>query len=219
MQRDKIIRYITTILAIFMTTPSSSQIISKRFRQVGEGPYHYGISYRVVKISEEDRYGNVYWKDWFIDDMKIFETNKLLNMKTQEGYENDGLFLSPIVDSIYFNHAAAKIACPSGWRLPRIGEYDTLMRVLTYDQRAYMFMNGRGFKGYTSEMIHGRLAVKTQLLKGGFWWCSTQYKESRAYVVTVGDNNFYEVGDADTKDLASVRCVKDDFRIIEKEEE
>jgi hypothetical protein len=93
-----------------------------------------------------------------------------------------------------------------------------------------MFMNGRGFKGYTSEMIHGRLAVKTQLLKGGFWWCSTQYKESRAdfiievhnqilYVVTVGDNNFYEVGDADTKDLASVRCVKDDFRIIEKEEE
>ena len=81
-----------------------------------------------------------------------------------------------------------------------------------------MFMNGRGFRGYTSEIVQGRLAVKTQLLKGGFWWCAAPDTSDRAWVVTVGDNNFYEVGLADVKDLASVRCVRDDFRAIEKEE-
>ena len=221
MQGIKRIRIIALAVAFFFAAPSEAQILTRGFVQVGEGPYHHGISYRAVKIAEEDEYSNVYWKRWLIDDIKAFEEDNVLDMDTQEGYGNDGRFLSPIVDSIYFNHAAAQHekTCPAGWRLPRIGEFDTLMLRLTYDQRAYMFMNGRGFRGYTSEIVEGRLAVKRQLLKGGFWWCAASDSSDRAYVVTVGDNNFYEVGLADVKDLASVRCVSDDSRLIKKEDD
>lgn len=217
MQPSKIAK-IAALLLMLIPIECASQLITRGFRQVGEGPFHHGTSYRAVDIAEEDEYGNVYWKRWLIDDLRTFEDDNMLDMKTQEGFENDGRFLSPIVDSIYFNQAAAAKACPSGWRLPRIGEFDTLMAKITYDQRAYMFIGGRGFKGYTSEMTQGRLAIKTQILKGGFWWCQAPDTAYRAYVATVGDNNFYDVGLADVKDLASVRCVRDDFRLIKKEE-
>jgi len=178
-----------------------------------------GTTYRVIEVSETDQYYNVYWKKWMLDDMKIFEEDNMLDMKTQKGYGNEGRFLSPVIDSIYFNYSGALLSCPEGWRLPRIGEYDTLMMKIDYDMRAYIFGRGRGFRGYTSEIAEGRLAVKKQLLKGGFWWCQAPDGADKADVVTVGDNNFYEVGRADVKDLASVRCVQDDERIKNSENE
>ena len=212
MQRDKAIKWIATALAMMLSIAATGQE-ETRTRPSSEDLRHHGTTYRVIEVSETDQYYNVYWKKWMLDDMKVFEEDNMLDMKTQKGYGNEGRFLSPVIDSIYFNHSAAEMACPQGWRLPRIGEYDTLMMKIDYDTRAYVFGRGRGFRGYTSEITEGRLAVKKQLLKGGFWWCQAEEGSDRAYVVTVGDNNFYEVGLADVKDLASVRCVMDDDRI------
>jgi uncharacterized protein (TIGR02145 family) len=218
MQRDKAIKWIATALAMMISATAIGQD-ETRTRPSAEDLRHRGTTYRVIEVSETDQYYNVYWKKWMLDDMKIFEEDNMLDMKTQKGYGNEGRFLSPVIDSIYFNHSAAELACPQGWRLPRIGEYDTLMMKIDYDTRAYVFGRGRGFRGYTSEITEGRLAVKKQLLKGGFWWCQAPDGADKADVVTVGDNNFYEVGLADVKDLASVRCVQDDERIKNSENE
>lgn len=218
MQRDKAIKWIATALAIMISIAATGQE-ETRTRTSSEDLWHHGKTYRIIEVSETDQYSNVYWKKWMLDDMKIFDAPNLLDMKTQEGYGNEGRFVSPVIDSIYFNHSAAEMSCPEGWRLPRIGEYDTLMMKIDYEKRAYIFGRGRGFRGYTSEVAEGRLAVKKQLLKGGFWWCQAEEGADRAYVVTVGDNNFYEVGLADVKDLASVRCVMDDDRIKSKDGE
>jgi len=219
MQPDKAIRIALTAAISMLASICASQVFTRDFRQSEESPYHYGTSYRAVEVAEHDEYYNVYWKKWLIDDIKTFEEDNMLDMKTQEGLNNDGYFVSPITDSIYFNHSAAMRACPSGWRLPRIGEYDTLMKSLSYDQRAYMFNKLDGFRGYRMDSIDGSAVVKTQLLHGGFWWCSEAKESSRAYVVKVGDNVFYEVGLADIRDLASVRCVKDDDRKKESKED
>lgn len=218
MQRDKAIKWIATALAMMISATAIGQD-ETRTRPSTEDLRLRGTTYRVIEVSETDQYYNVYWKKWMLDDMKIFEEDNMLDMKTQKGYGNEGRFLSPVIDSIYFNHSAAELACPQGWRLPRIGEYDTLMMKIDYDTRAYVFGRGRGFRGYTSEITEGRLAVKKQLLKGGFWWCQAPDGADKADVVTVGDNNFYEVGRADVKDLASVRCVQDDERIKNSENE
>lgn len=211
MQRDKAKKWLATLLALMVSSYASAQ--ETRVRTASEDLRHHGTTYRVVEVSESDEYSNVYWKKWMLDDMKVFEADNMLDMKTQEGFRNEGRFVSPVIDSLYFNHSAAERSCPEGWRLPRIGEYDTLMMKIDYDKRAYIFGRGRGFRGYTSEVVQGQLAVKKQLLKGGFWWCQAPEESDKAYVVMVGDNNFYEVGLADVKDLASVRCVKDDDRI------
>ena len=217
MQRDKAAKWLASILAIMIPAIATGQE-DTRVRP-SEELRHHGITYRTIEVSETDEYYNVYWKKWMLDDVRIFEANNLLDMKTQEGYKNEGRFVSPVIDSLYFNHSAAKLACPEGWRLPRIGEFDTLMMKIDYNTRAYIFGIGRGFRGYTSEIVQGQLAVKKQMLKGGFWWCEAPEEADRAYVVTVGDNNFYDRGIADVKDLASVRCVKDDERIKTTEKE
>lgn len=218
MQRDKAIKWIATALAMMISAAAIGQD-EARTRPSAEDLRLRGTTYRVIEVSETDQYYNVYWKKWMLDDMKIFEEDNMLDMKTQKGYGNEGRFLSPVIDSIYFNYSGALLSCPEGWRLPRIGEYDTLMMKIDYDMRAYIFGRGRGFRGYTSEIAEGRLAVKKQLLKGGFWWCQAPDGADKADVVTVGDNNFYEVGRADVKDLASVRCVQDDERIKNSENE
>jgi len=213
MQQSKnIAKWALLAAALLFAGAAIAQVFTRDFRQSQESPYHHGTTYRCIEVSEQDQYYNIYWKSWLIDDIRTFEEDNILDMKTQEGMNNDGYFASATTDSIYFNHAAAMRACPSGWRLPRIGEYDTLMKSITYDQRAYMFSKLGGFRGYSADSLNGSATVKTQILRGGFWWCWESKDAERAFVIKVGDSGFYEVGLADIKDLASVRCVKDDWR-------
>ena len=44
-----------------------------------------------------------------------------------------GLFINANYDSIYFNPAGAQNACPDKWRVPRIGEWDTLFNMNMVD--------------------------------------------------------------------------------------
>jgi uncharacterized protein (TIGR02145 family) len=218
MQRDKIKAAALAVMLVW-TTICTSQIFDsifkpKKFRPYNEEIFYMGHSYRAVEVAEQDEYYNVYWKKWMIDDIRPFEADQLMDMKTQKEFRNEGYFVNPIVDSAKFNHSAAMKVCPAGWRLPRVGEYDTLMSTITKDQRSYMFRKLEGFKGYSADTSAGIPMMKRQMLKGGFWWCQeTDTSKARAFVVKVGENCFYEVGMADIKDLASVRCVQDDYRI------
>jgi len=63
---------------------------------------------------------------WMIDDIQIYEERAfLMDLKTQEGQNGVGIFVNPTMNSGLFNHEAATSVCPIGWRLPRIGEWDS----------------------------------------------------------------------------------------------
>ena len=95
MQPDKAIRIALTAAITMLASICASQIFTRDFRQSEESPYHHGTSYRAVEVAEHDEYYNVYWKKWLIDDIKTFEEDNMLDMKTQEGLNNDGYFVSP----------------------------------------------------------------------------------------------------------------------------
>jgi uncharacterized protein (TIGR02145 family) len=208
MYKDKK-KWIILLIALTIALSAMAQLFTRDFRQA-EGPFYQGSNYRAIDISETDEYFSVSWKRWLLDDINVSDMDNLLNMKTQKDQNLSGYFVNAVVDSTRFNHAAAMKVCPQGWRLPRIGEFDSLLHKISYNQRTYMFGNKMdGFKGFRSDTITGKVFKKTQHIKGGFWWCQeTNSENTKAYVVKIGENMFYEVGMADIWDLASVRCIK-----------
>jgi uncharacterized protein (TIGR02145 family) len=191
----------------FFIMPLEAQILTRDFA-TGEDLYYKGSNYRVVKMSHPDDYYNLIWKSWTVDDIHINDLPHLLDMKTQKQQSGDGYFINPVVDSIYFNHAGAMQVCPAGWRLPRIGEWDTLLRKLNHTQRDWLLSQHNGFKGYHSAIEDSTIVKKTQILNGGFWWAADTLG-NRAYVIKL-TNDTWDIGLADIWDYATVRCVKDE---------
>lgn len=188
--------------------PLEAQILTRDFRS-GEDVYYNGQNYRIIQTGEHDEYHNLVWKSWFLDNMRYVELPHLLDLKTQKEQHGDGYFVNPVIDSIYFNHAGALKVCPAGWRIPRIGEWDTLLKTMSSLQREYMFGKLSGFIGYHSAVSDNDIIKERQLLKGGYWWAADTIG-SRAYVIKITENNTYDIGVADVWDNASVRCVKDE---------
>jgi len=191
----------------FFIMPLEAQILTRDF-VIGDIIYYKGLNYRVVKLSTTDEYHNLSWKNWMVDDIHINDLPYLLDMKTQKDQYNDGYFINPVVDSIYFNHAGAMQVCPIGWRIPRIGEWDTLLRKINYAQRDWLLGQHNGFRGYRSAIEDSSIVKKIQVLTGGFWWASDKLG-NRAYVIKLTNNN-WDIGLADIWDYATVRCVKDE---------
>lgn len=185
-----------------------SQILTRDFT-TGEGVDYKGHNYRSVKIAQADEYYNVSWKSWLLDDIVVNDLQFLLDKKTQESQSGCGHHSGAVVDSGRYTYRGAMLVCPSGWRLPRLGEWDTLLKKITLDQRAFMFSGQKGFKGYHNDTVNSQIVIGTQILSGGFWW-TTEAKGERAYVVKIHPNLFYETGVADIWDNAAVRCVRDE---------
>jgi len=163
--------------------------------------------YRVIKVPilvNGDPYG---WKIWMMDDLIPYDRNHILDMETQSGQLGIGVFLNGAFDSLKINYEGALKSCPNGWRLPRIGEWDTLLNTLDYQQRVLFFNKLKGFKGFKSDTISGRIFKKETTMNGGFYWSQTD-DDYRSWGIEIETNFNVNKGKADKSDFLSVRCIK-----------
>lgn len=145
---------------------------------------------------------------WMIDDIQIYEERAfLMDLKTQEGQNGIGIFVNPVMNSGLFNYEAAISVCPTGWRLPRIGEWDTLIGTLTTEQINFMFFKRRGFYGYSIMMKDSVPYKAVQQLSGGFWWSSDKIR-NRLVGKEFTEQSVWRDGYLEKGDFAAVRCVK-----------
>lgn len=146
---------------------------------------------------------------WLLYDVAIFdERPNLLNQRTQDNMTGVGTIISPVVNQGLFNYAAAQEVCPMGWRLPRIGEWDTLLQTLTPQQMNFMFSNFKGFIGYSTILSDSSIVKNTQKLLGGFWWtANTQNGKNVGMELT--NEYVWRDGYLLPGDCAAVRCIKD----------
>lgn len=147
---------------------------------------------------------------WMIDDIQIYEERAfLMDLKSQEGQTGIGIFVNPVMNAGLFNYEASKSVCPQGWRLPRIGEWDTLIGTLTTEQINFMFFKRRGFYGYSVQMKDSIPYRAVQQLSGGFWWTSDTHGK-RFIGKEFTEQSVWRDGYLEEGDFAAVRCVKNE---------
>ena len=192
------------IIFILMTVNLYSQ--TYRFGN-GSDFVFLGHSYKTVilQIASDDE---VYRKQWFAEDLKPRIVNGVMDIETQKGLIINGHFINGIKDSVYVNILAALKSCPDEWRVPRIGEWDTLFSTISMDERRYMFQTLPGYIGYSSSSINDSIIINKNKLSGGFWWSST-FNEEWVNGVELDFQRNLHFGMAPLWDRASVRCVRD----------
>jgi uncharacterized protein (TIGR02145 family) len=116
---------------------------------------------------------------------------------------------------------AAKSACPDGWHLPTIVEWNALMSAvgspagtkLKSANGWYSGGNGTDNFGFSALPGGGRYSggYFDDAGNNGYWWTATEFGSSRAYYRNMyyNDVNVYEYG-SDKSNSFSVRCVRDD---------
>lgn len=204
-------------LILILTTILPGLLLGQnRLFTYSEDTLFEGHLYRIARIGKVVRLENgaddIQWKLWFIDDLKPYQKNHVLDMKTQRGQAGVGLFVNANYDSIYFNPIGAMLSCPQGWRIPRRGEWDTLFNTLNREQKSIMFHDLPGYVSYTVERKDSiSIDRVVERLKGGFWWSSTSESQGERYwgIELDSDRNKKE-GKGSTYDRAAARCVRDD---------
>jgi len=147
---------------------------------------------------------------WLLYDVAILEERaNLLDQRTQDSMTGVGTIISPVVNRGLFNYAAAQDVCPMGWRLPRIGEWDTLVHSITFDQLSFMFSNLKGFIGYSTLLSDSSIVKNTQKLRGGFWW-TADTNNGKNVGMELTNEYVWRPGYLLPGDCAAVRCVKED---------
>ena len=195
------------IVSLLITTIAFSQW-GRNFRP-SDDVYYENHIYKTVEIAFENRYENtVDWKVWMLSDILIeHELDNLLDYRTQRGQVGLGNIISPVLDSVYFNIAAANIVCPTDWRLPRIGEWDTLMIAISRSQKEIMFPNLLGYRSYSMGNIGDTVYKKNKYLTGGYWWADPDKSNNNS--IRLDTNYNYDKGIGDDWDRATVRCIKE----------
>lgn len=206
-------RLILTYLSVVLCLTSFGQGISERLFRTYEDTVFEGHLYKLIRIGnvyyEDNGAEIIHWKIWFLNDLKPYESNNLLDMKTQRNMPGVGLFINANFDSIYFNPSGAQKACPNRWRVPRIGEWDTLFDQLDIDMKMFMFKELPGYVSYEIVNEDAILKKKVERLNGGFWWSSTM-DENRCKGIELDNGRNKESGQGSLHDRAAVRCVRDD---------
>ena len=194
------------IIAIFLLM--SNIIFSQDYRfGDGEDLIFFGHSYKTIVFSKRVD-GDVYRTQWLTEDLVIRESSGILDIKTQQGLLQNGYFVNGTSDSIYINVLGALKLCPVEWRVPRIGEWDTLLSTISMDQRKYMFKYLPGYIGQNSSIVNDSIVINRVEVSGGFWWSST-YNEHWVYGIELDYQRNLYFGKAPLWDKASVRCVRD----------
>lgn len=206
-------RNLLTYIFIMLCLTSFGQGISVRLFQPQDDTVFEGHLYKIVRIGsirhEDNGAETIDWKLWFLNDLRPYEKNNLLDMKTQKNMPGVGLFLNANYDSIYFNPSGAQRACPDRWRVPRIGEWDTLFDQLSIDMKMYMFGELPGYVSYEVVQDDTILKKRVERLHGGFWWSST-IDDNRCYGIELDNGRNKSKGKGSLHDRAAVRCVRDD---------
>jgi uncharacterized protein (TIGR02145 family) len=197
------------IVLLFITTLAFSQW-SRSFR-FSDDVYYENHIYKTVEIAFENSYDNtIEWKVWMLSDILIeHELDNLLDYRTQRGQVGLGNIISPVLDSIYFNVAAAHKVCPLDWRLPRIGEWDTLMISTSRSQKEFMFPNLLGYRSYSIENVGDAVYKRNKYLIGGYWWAEPN--ELNTNSIQLDTNYNYNKGSGDAWDRATVRCIREKY--------
>lgn len=192
-----------TLLCIVIFNFLHSQVLNRDFRYVDDITY-LGSVYNVIKIGTPDDYILITTEN--IKDIHRTTPN-LLDKSTQKGQTGVGHIISPVIDSIFFNWEAANSVCPTHWRIPRIGEWDTLFGSLNIDQKSFLFKDLPGLI-VSEHSTEGDSIFKTEShRKNGFWWSSDLSTDSEAYIIELdGRRNIYK-RKTNTWNGASVRCI------------
>jgi len=198
-------RKLILILLLFISNNTLTQVRIIR----GQDLSFQNHLYRVVKIPIIENGSPESWKIWMLDDLIPYDKNHILDMETQSEQKGVGTFLNGAFDSLKINYDGAIKSCPSGWRLPRIGEWDTLLNTLDYHQRVLFFNKLKGFKGSKSELVDGKILKKETIINGGFYWSLTS-DEHKAWGIEIETNFNVNRGKADKADFLSVRCIKEE---------
>lgn len=196
------------LILLLITSNILTQVRLKR----GNDLIFKNHSYRVVNVPTitENGYPDS-WKLWMADDLVPYTKSHIMDMETQSNQKGVGIFLNGAYDSLKINYEGAIKACPTGWRLPRIGEWDTLLNTLSYSQRMNFFNKLKGFKGVKTYSVNDSIFKTETSLPGGFYWSSTEDSSGhKSWGVEIESNYNINVGKADKSDFLSVRCVKDE---------
>lgn len=200
---NKVIVFILVCIMLIPFTLSQSRL--KR------GPdLHYNLHlYKVVDIPIKDVDGDIsHFVSWMWDDLIPYkDQNYLLNLESQKGQVGVGSFISPTYDSLKFNFEGAMKSCPTGWRLPTIEDWDTLMNILDHNQRLSVLNQTKGYKGFKIDTLNGEVIKTSTYISGGFYWSSTNSGE-KAWGIEFDEIYNINKGKADLADFLSVRCIK-----------
>jgi len=167
--------------------------------------------YKIVKIGNPN--DTIPMKYWLMSDIEEADIPYLLDMRTQKGQSGVGNYISPVYEDGLYNWSGAMIACPTGWRIPRIGEWDTLFNQLLHSEKKQMFGELNGFVGYSHHVDEYSISKKINKHEGGFWWSADDIEEHAKGIELQknGENFSYYKGSAEKYSRAAVRCIKDDL--------
>jgi uncharacterized protein (TIGR02145 family) len=166
--------------------------------------------YRVIKVPVLVNKDVDHWIYWMADDLKPSDISHVMDMKTQEGQEGPGRFVNGAFDSISFNYKGAVKSCPSGWRLPKIQDWDTLINILSDQQKMSFFSVLKGSKEIKTDTLYGNIIRMEIPLNGAYYWSYSE-SEDTAWRIEI-EKKYYNVskGKSDVTDFLLVRCIKDD---------
>jgi uncharacterized protein (TIGR02145 family) len=198
------------VILLFFSIISFGQNDRHWFPHFEDSIFHNKL-YKIVKIGNPN--DTIPMKYWLMSDIEESNIPYLLDMRTQKGQTGIGNYMSPVYEDGLYNWSGAMIACPAGWRLPRIGEWDTLFNQLLHSEKIQMFGELNGFVGYSHQVDEYIITKKINKQDGGFWWSSDGIGEFARGVELQrnGENFSYYKGSAEKYSRAGVRCIKDDL--------
>ena len=198
------------VILLFFSIISFGQNDRHWFPHPEDSIFHNKL-YKIVKIGNPN--DTIPMKYWLMSDIEESNLPYLLDMRTQKGQTGIGNYMSPVYEDGLYNWSGAMIACPTGWRLPRIGEWDTLFNQLLHSEKIQMFGELNGFVGYSHQIDEYIITKKINKQDGGFWWSSDDIGEFAKGVELQrnGENFSYYKGSAEKYSRAGVRCIKDDL--------
>ena len=201
----KYIKYIILLIFIFLSLITLSQSRLKR----GDDLQHNLHLYQVFQIPIKNIDGNItHFISWMWDDLIPYRDQKnLLNLETQKGQIGIGSFINPTFDSLKLNYEGAMNSCPTGWKIPTIEDWDTLLNILDYQQKASFLNKKNGYKGFKVDTANGSINKSTIFINGSFYWTSSQFGE-KSWGIEFDQIYNVNKGKADLSDFLSVRCIK-----------
>jgi len=172
----------------------------------------YSINYSQQTGSFEDpRDGNVY-KTVKIGNRTWFAEN--LAYKTDSGcwaYDNNQTNIAKY--GYLYNWETAKQACPSGWHLPSVADFFTLLNTVEgLDSAAYLSLIPSGGSGFSALFGGWRNGNGNSYMVGNnaYFWSSSAYEETTAWFMYISSN--FEDAYLHYSNRSyefSVRCVQD----------